>query len=57
MWRKEDRDVSPTIAAFSLFGMINWISRWYRRDGKLSPQKTLEDFLEVAVNSVIKTNP
>lgn len=49
------RDVNPTVATFSLFGMINWISRWYRRDGQLSPEQTLEDFLEVAVSSVIKT--
>jgi TetR/AcrR family transcriptional regulator, cholesterol catabolism regulator len=48
------RDVSPTIATFSLFGMVMWISRWYRRDGTLSPQETLRDFCEVAVSAVLK---
>jgi AcrR family transcriptional regulator len=51
------RDVNPTVATFSLFGMINWISRWYRPDGTLNQQKTLDDFLEIAVSSVIKTTP
>src|ERR1051325_9144728 len=33
------RDVNPTTAAFSVLGMILWISRWFRRDGKISPQE------------------
>jgi len=49
------RDVNPTVATFSLFGMVIWISRWYRKDGRLSPEQTLNDFLEIAVSSVLKT--
>ena len=48
------RQVSPTVAAFSLFGMITWISRWYRRDGKLAPDETLRDFLDIALGSVLR---
>ena len=48
------RDVSPTVATFSLFGMVNWVSRWYRRDGKLSSEQILTDFVEIALNSVLK---
>ena len=48
------RDVNPAVAAFSLFGMIIWISRWYRRDGELSAQQVLKDFLEIATNAVLK---
>lgn len=50
------RDVSPTVATFSLFGMINWISRWYRPNGKLSSSQALRDFVEIAMNSVLR-NP
>ena len=39
----------------ALFGLILWLSRWYRRDGKLKPEETLRDFVEVAVNSVLTT--
>jgi TetR/AcrR family transcriptional regulator, cholesterol catabolism regulator len=48
------RNVDPTVATFSLLGMINWISRWYRRDGKLSVDAVLRDFLEIAMNSVMR---
>jgi AcrR family transcriptional regulator len=48
------RDVSPTVATFSLFGMVSWVSRWYRRDGKLTSEQVLTDFLEIALNSVLK---
>src|SRR5213078_3767891 len=33
------RDVDVTVAAFSLLGMINWLSRWYRADGRLDEAK------------------
>jgi AcrR family transcriptional regulator len=49
------RDVDPTVATFSLLGMVLWISRWYRRDGALSPQAALKDYLEIAMSSVLKT--
>jgi AcrR family transcriptional regulator len=48
------RNVNPTTAAFSLLGMILWISRWYRRDGKITPQAALHDYLEMAMNAVLK---
>lgn len=48
------RDVSPTTAAFSLLGMILWISRWYRRDGTIKPQDALKDYLEMATCAVLK---
>jgi AcrR family transcriptional regulator len=38
------RQVDPSVATFSLFGMINWISRWYRRDGKIPKETVLNDF-------------
>src|SRR5579884_1434147 len=48
------RDVDPTVAAFNLFGMINWISRWYRPDGKLTPDQIMRDFLQIALNAVLR---
>jgi hypothetical protein len=50
------RNVDLTTAAFSLLGMILWISRWYRREGKLSAEKVLADYLEIAMNGVLKTD-
>jgi len=48
------RDVSPTVATFSLLGMVNWVSRWYRRDGKLRSEQVLSDLIEIALNSVLR---
>ena len=48
------RDVSPTIAAFSLLGMILWISRWYRRDGALTVSAALKDYVEIGLHAVLK---
>ena len=50
------RGVDPSVAAFSLFGMVNWISRWYRRDGKLPPEAIVSDFTEIAMSSVLRTD-
>jgi AcrR family transcriptional regulator len=50
------RDVNPTTATFSLLGMILWISRWYRRDGKLSAEEVLKDYVDIAMNGVLKTD-
>jgi AcrR family transcriptional regulator len=49
------RDVNPTVAAFSLFGMIMWLSRWYRRDGELTPEDVVRDFVEIGLGGVLKT--
>ena len=51
------RDVNVTVATFNLLGMINWISRWYRSDGKLKPHEVVRDFLEVAVNALLRERP
>jgi TetR/AcrR family transcriptional regulator, cholesterol catabolism regulator len=48
------RDVNPAVAAFSLLGMIMWTSRWYRPDGALSAEQVLRDFMEIALNAVLK---
>lgn len=47
------RDLDPTVAAFSLFGMILWTSRWYRHGGNLTPQKAASNVVEMAMNAVL----
>jgi AcrR family transcriptional regulator len=48
------RGVDPTVATFTLLGMINWISRWYRNEGKLAPEAVASDLLELALSAVLK---
>jgi AcrR family transcriptional regulator len=35
----KDRDVTAII--FSIFGVINWFTRWYKADGRLSPDEAV----------------
>ncbi len=49
------RNVSPTSAAFSLLGMILWISRWYRRGGSLTRADVVRDYCELGMNAILKT--
>jgi TetR/AcrR family transcriptional regulator, cholesterol catabolism regulator len=37
-------DVS--VATLALIGMINWTTRWYRKDGHLSPQQIAESYFD-----------
>jgi AcrR family transcriptional regulator len=48
------RDISVTAAAFALLGMMLWISRWYRRDGKLSAEQVMRDYSQIAMSGVLK---
>jgi AcrR family transcriptional regulator len=35
--RGQIRPVEPTLAAFSLLGVVLWTYKWYRADGRISP--------------------
>jgi AcrR family transcriptional regulator len=48
------RDINVTVAAFSLLGMINWLSRWYQADGPLNEQEIAEEIVDIAVNGLIR---
>lgn len=46
-------NVDLTTATFTLFGMILWLSRWYRPGGKLSVEKVCEDVCEMALKGLL----
>jgi AcrR family transcriptional regulator len=48
------RDVNLTVATFSLLGMINWLSRWYRAEGSLSEQQVAEAIVDIALNGLTR---
>jgi AcrR family transcriptional regulator len=55
---KEDgklKDVDTTVAAFSILGMLLWISRWYHRDGKLTSDQVANEVLKVAIGGTLRT--
>jgi AcrR family transcriptional regulator len=42
----------PSIAAYALFGMMNWTYTWYRPDGKLPPGALADVFADLFLNGV-----
>ncbi len=48
------RDVDITVAAFSIIGSINWLSRWYNPEGKLSADEIAQQITEMAFCGVMK---
>ena len=45
--RGQVRPVDPTLAAFSFLGMVLWIYKWYRADGKLSPREVSDGMIDL----------
>jgi AcrR family transcriptional regulator len=48
------KDLDITAAAFSLFGMILWISRWYRPDGRLTPEQVAKEVCKMALGGLLR---
>ena len=38
------KDVNPKLAAFALFGMLNWTYQWYKASGDDPPRRNREQF-------------
>jgi TetR/AcrR family transcriptional regulator, cholesterol catabolism regulator len=48
------RDVDSTTAAFSILGMVNWLSRWFRQDGKLTDKQVAEEIMKIILDGLIR---
>jgi len=48
------KDVDVTAAAFSLLGMILWVARWFRPDGKLSREQVAEEICKIAFGGLLQ---
>ena len=47
-------DVHTTVATFSLLGMINWLSRWFRQDGDLTQEQVAEQIATIALHGLLR---
>jgi len=45
--------LDPTIAAYSVLGMIHWIGRWYRPDGRLGEEQIVDQLTRLALHGVL----
>jgi AcrR family transcriptional regulator len=51
------RDVDTTVAAFSITGAINWLSRWYQPQGRLNAAQIAQQIADIAFQGVLKDAP
>lgn len=51
------RNIDTTVAAFSIAGAVNWLSRWYRADGKLSAEEIARQIADFAFHGLLKAEP
>ncbi|MCP3957966.1 MAG: TetR/AcrR family transcriptional regulator [bacterium] len=50
-------NVDPTVAAYSLFGMIHWVVRWYKSESALSEEQIVEQLTNLALYGIIPVSP
>ena len=46
-------DVDPTIATFSFLGSVLWTYKWYRPDGRLTPQQLSDGTIDLFFNGLV----
>jgi TetR/AcrR family transcriptional regulator, cholesterol catabolism regulator len=48
------KEVDVIVSAFSLLGMMLWLSRWYRPDGRLSIEQVAEEISKIALGGILR---
>jgi TetR/AcrR family transcriptional regulator, cholesterol catabolism regulator len=51
------RDVDPTVATFSVIGMILWLPRWFRQDGRLTQEQAAKEIAKLALGGLLRPAP
>jgi AcrR family transcriptional regulator len=46
--------VDPTVAAFSIIGMILWLPRWFRQNGRLTQAQVADAIASMALGGVLR---
>ena len=48
------QDVDATAAAFSLLGMINWLSRWFQQGRALDEEQAAGEIVKIALHGLLR---
>jgi AcrR family transcriptional regulator len=51
------RQVDRTVATFSLIGMILWLPRWFRLDGRLTQEEVADSIANLALGGLLRRRP
>ena len=44
--------IDPRVAAYALFGMMNWIYTWYDPSGEVSPESLATQYTQLFLNGI-----
>jgi TetR/AcrR family transcriptional regulator, cholesterol catabolism regulator len=47
------RNVDPTIASFAFLGSVLWSYKWYRPDGRITPQQLTDGTIDLFFNGLV----
>ena len=50
-------DIDLTVVNFSIIGMINWFSRWYRPGKRLNEEDVAHSMNRIILSGILKVNP
>lgn len=45
--------VDTSVTALALFGVMMWLARWYKRDGRLTRQQVVDEITELTVSRML----
>jgi AcrR family transcriptional regulator len=48
------KDVDVTVVAFSLLGMVLWLARWYRPNGRLTGDQMADEICKMALGGIMR---
>jgi AcrR family transcriptional regulator len=51
------RSIDPVVASYGLLGMIHWVVRWYRPDGRLDQDQVVAQLTHLALQGVFADYP
>ncbi|MFC7060349.1 TetR/AcrR family transcriptional regulator [Halobacillus seohaensis] len=50
------KELPPILTSMAILGMVNWIYKWYRRDGEYSIEEIADVFIDLILHSLLPSN-
>ena len=51
--RRPEIGIDPSVAAFSILGMIHWLVRWYNPNGRLGEEEVVEQLTRLILHGLL----
>ncbi|MFN7926488.1 MAG: hypothetical protein U0Y68_00820 [Blastocatellia bacterium] len=49
------KDIDTTVGAFTIFGTVMWLARWYQPSGRLTGASIASEITKIVVSGMFKT--